>query len=90
MTKAELIDIVCSKSDALTKKQGAEIVEAFFESIRESVRKDTKFSAPGFGTFTVRERKARTGINPRTKEPIKIPASKTVGFKPAKAFKESL
>lgn len=90
MTKAELIEIVCNTNDQLTKKQGGEIVEAVFESIRVSVRKDEKFSAPGFGTFTVRNRKARTGINPRTKEPIQIPASKTVGFKPAKAFKESL
>jgi len=45
---------------------------------------------PGFGTFTVRSRKARTGRNPKTNEPLKIKASKTVGFKPAPTLKASL
>jgi DNA-binding protein HU-beta len=90
MTKAELIDLICNKNDAITKKAGAELVDTIFDTLQTAIRKDEKFSYPGFGTFTVRTRKARTGIDPRTKAPIQIPASRTVGFKPAKAFKETL
>lgn len=90
MTKAELVDLICSKHNSLTKKAGAEIVDDIFNGVKTSVLKDGKFAAPGFGTFSVRQRKARTGVNPRTKEPMQIPASTTVGFKPAKAFRESL
>jgi DNA-binding protein HU-beta len=74
----------------MSKKVGAEIVDAIFGSIEETIRGTEKFAYPGFGTFTVRNRKARKGIDPRTKQPIQIPASRTVGFKPAKAFKDSL
>lgn len=90
MTKTELIDMVVSKSEGLTKKAGAEIVDAIFDSLQSTIRKEKKFTYPGFGTFVVRQRKARTGRDPRTGQEIKIAASKTVGFKPAKAFKESL
>lgn len=90
MTKAELIDLVCQKQPGLTKKAGADIVETVFNSVQETIKSDEKFTFPGFGTFTVRHRKARSGTDPRTKQTIQIPASKTVGFKPAKAFKESL
>ena len=90
MTKADIIDIVCNKNDGLTKKASAEIVDTIFSSLQDSIRADQKFSYPGFGTFTIRSRKAREGIDPRTKARIQIAASKTVGFKPAKAFKESL
>ena len=90
MTKADIIDIVCSKNTALTKKASAEIVDTIFSTLQDSIRQDEKFSYPGFGTFTIRSRKAREGIDPRTKARIQIAASKTVGFKPAKAFKESL
>jgi DNA-binding protein HU-beta len=90
MTKAELIDLICNKNESITKKAGAELVDTIFDSLQTAIRKDEKFSYPGFGTFTVRTRKARTGIDPRTKAPIQIPASRTVGFKPAKAFKETL
>ncbi len=91
MTKAELIDAVKAKGpEGLTKKDTAAIVEAVFETLRGAITKDGRFSYPGFGTFTVKSRKARDGRNPRTGEPIKIPASKTVGFKPAPAFKDAL
>lgn len=90
MTKTELIDMVVSKSEGLTKKAGAEIVDAIFDSLANTIRKEKKFTYPGFGTFVVRQRKARTGRDPRTGQEIKIAASKTVGFKPAKSLKESL
>lgn len=91
MTKAELIDAVKGQGpDGLTKKDTAAIVEAVFETLRGAITKDGRFSYPGFGTFTVKSRKARDGRNPRTGAPIQIPASKTVGFKPAPAFKDAL
>jgi DNA-binding protein HU-beta len=90
MTKNDLVDLICTKNDQLTKKAGAEILDALFDALASSIKKEEKFTYPGFGTFVVRQRKARDGIDPRTREKIKIPASKTVGFKPAKAFKDQL
>jgi DNA-binding protein HU-beta len=91
MTKAELIDAVKARGpEGLTKKDTTAIVEAVFDTLRGAITKEGRFSYPGFGTFTVKSRKARDGRNPRTGSPIKIPASKTVGFKPAPAFKDAL
>ncbi|MBN1946479.1 MAG: HU family DNA-binding protein [Bradymonadales bacterium] len=91
MTKAELIDAVkAAGPDKMTKKDTAAIVEAVFDTLRGAITKDGRFSYPGFGTFTVKHRKARDGRNPRTGAPIQIPESKTVSFKPAPAFREAL
>lgn len=91
MTKADLIDAVASQSDgSLTKKAAGELVEAVFTAVASSVKKNGKFAYPGFGTFTVRARKARIGRNPQTGASIKIKASKTVAFKPSLALKKSL
>ncbi len=61
-----------------------------FEEIAKAIKKEKRFQMPGFGTFSVKTRKARTGRNPKTGEEIKIKASKTVGFKPAPTLKEKL
>ncbi len=90
MTKQELVDFVCKNQSGLTKKTGAEIIDAVFDAMQHSIKKDEKFAYPGFGTFVVRSRKARTGRDPRTGSEIKIKASRTVGFKPARAFKDQL
>ncbi len=90
MTKAELIEIVHGKTEGKNKKETTEIVDAVFEALAEAIRASERFSYPGFGTFTVKERAARDGRNPRTGDSIKIPASKTVSFKPAPKFKDSL
>ena len=90
MTKQELIDWVCKQQKNVTKKAATEITEAVFAAMQHSIKASEKFSYPGFGTFQLRSRKARTGRDPRTGEAIKIKASKTVGFRPAKRFKESL
>ncbi len=89
MTKSELIEAICEKND-LSKKAGGEIVDSLFATLQETIMAEGKFAYPGFGTFTVRTRKARTGIDPRTRQQIQIKESRTVGFKPAKAFKEKL
>jgi DNA-binding protein HU-beta len=89
MTKADLIDAVHAKADGLSKKAVGELVDATFESLADAV-KTGRFSYPGFGTFTVKETKARKGRNPQTKKEITIPASKKVSFKAAPKFKDSL
>ena len=89
MTKADLVAAVAEK-EGLSKKQTEEVLDAAVEGIKKAVRKDGEFRYPGFGTFKMKKRNARTGINPQTKQKIKIKASKTVGFKPAASFKESL
>ncbi len=88
MTKAELVHVVAGKG--LTKKASAELVDALFDTIGKAIKKEKRFSYPGFGTWTVRERKPRMGRNPQTGEAIKIKASKTVGFKPSKELKKGL
>lgn len=91
MTKAELIQKIQEEKGALlSKKHVAGIVDAVFDEIAKSVRKEKRFSYPGFGTFTVKKRKGRTGRNPQTGAEIKIAPSKTVGFKPAPELKKSL
>jgi len=90
MTKAELIDKVAEiAGDAASKKAVAEIVDATFEALGDGIR-EGRFSYPGFGTFTVKERAAREGRNPKTGDKIQIAASKTIGFKPAPKLKDSL
>ena len=88
MTKAELIDTIRNaKGVELTKKDTEATVDALFTALSEAIKKDGRFSYPGFGTFVVRERKARKGRNPKTGEEMTIPASKTVAFKPAPKLK---
>ncbi len=91
MTKADLIEEVRNaKGVDLTKKETEAVVSAVFEAIRGAIKKDKRFSFPGFGTFSVRQRKPRKGRNPRTGAQITIKASKTVGFKPAPKLKSVL
>lgn len=91
MTKQELIEAVHAKAGGeLTRKATGEVVEAVFDAVKASIKDDGKFYMPEFGTFQLKERAARTGRNPRTKKPIKIEATKTVGFKAATALKGSL
>lgn len=89
MTKSQIIDAVAAKTD--WKKKDAEVaVTAVFEAMTEALAKGEKVQVVGFGSFEVKSRKARTGINPRTKKAIKIDASKTLSFKAGKAMKELL
>ena len=89
MTEAELITAVAEKTD-LTKKDSEKAVSAVFETITETLKKGDKVSLVGFGTFEVKERAAKEGINPRTKEKMPIPASKRPAFKAGKALKDAV
>lgn len=92
MTKAELVDAVAKKvdDDKLTKKLAESTVKAVIETITETLAKGESIQLVGFGTFEVRERAARKGINPRTKKPIKIAATKVPAFKAGRALKDAV
>ncbi len=89
MNKVELVASVVEKT-GLAKKDAEKAVTAVLDAVKEAVAKGDKVQLFGFGTFEVRARAARTGLNPKTKETIKIPASKAPAFKAAKAFKDAV
>ncbi len=80
MNKSELISAIAEKS-GLSKVDSKKALDATLEAISEELKSDGKVVLVGFGTFSVYERSARKGINPRTKQPIDIPAKKTAKFK---------
>lgn len=91
MNKAELVASVQKSLGEDTSKAAAErAVDAVIDAIEKGIKKDKAVTLIGFGTFSIAKRNARTGINPKTKEKIKIKASKTVKFKPGAALKASL
>ena len=91
MNKADLIEAVQEELGTDCSKAHAErAVNSVLSSIGAGLEKDSTVQLVGFGSFIVRERKARTGLNPQTKQPIDIPASNTVGFRPGAKLKESL
>jgi DNA-binding protein HU-beta len=89
MTKADLINSV-AKAAKISKRAAGDAVNASFEGLARAIKREKRFQVPGFGTFTVRSRKARMGRNPQTGAAINIKASRTVGFKPAPALKKGL
>ncbi len=89
MNKKELVEAVAAKTGS-TKKDAAECLNAVVELITAELKEGHSVELAGFGKFEVKKRKARTGINPATKEQIKIKASKAPAFKAAKALKEAV
>ena len=89
MNKAELSAAVAEKIGA-SKKVSEQAVNAVFEAITESLVKGDKVQLVGFGSFEIKERAARVGRNPRTKEEIAIPASRVASFKVGKALKDAV
>ena len=89
MNKSELIDKVAESAD-LNKASAARAVEAVFNGIAEALRNGDTVSLVGFGTFSVGNRAARSGRNPRTGETITIAASKSPKFKAGKGLKDAL
>ena len=87
MNKTELVAAVAEKS-GVTKKDAERVINAAFETITAELQKGEKVQISGFGIFEVKAREARVGRNPRTKEAIKIPASKAPAFKASKALKD--
>ncbi len=89
MNKTELVDAVAVSAD-LSRASAARAVDAVTDAIVAALKKNEVVTLSGFGTFTVRERAARIGRNPRTGNAINIEASKSLGFKPGKALKDAL
>lgn len=89
MNKTELINAVAEKAE-LSKKDAEAAVSAMIEAMTESLVEGEKVQLVGFGAFEVKARAERVGRNPKTKEVIKIPASKTPVFKAGKALKEAV
>jgi integration host factor subunit beta len=87
MTKADLIDEV-SRLAELTRKDSEVIVETIFDSVVRSLRAGDKIEIRGFGSFRTRQRKPRTGRNPKTGEKVEVPAKKIPFFKPSKELKD--
>jgi DNA-binding protein HU-beta len=89
MTKAQLVESVAAQT-RMTKKSAAEMMDIVFNTIGEAVKQDARFSWPGFGTWSIRTRKARHIRNPQTNEIMKLKEMTTIGFRPAKELKETL
>ena len=89
MNKAELIDAIAAEAD-LSKADAGRALDAFIDNVTKALKKGDTVSLIGFGTFSVKERAARTGRNPATGETIQIKASKTPSFKADKAFKDAI
>lgn len=88
MNKAELIEAVAKVTD--TKAAAAEAVNAVFDNIAKALKKGDTVTLVGFGTFSVKKRKARIGRNPQTGKEIKIAAKKVPAFKPGKELKDTV
>ena len=89
MNKAELVAAVAEKA-GLSKKDSEKAINAAFDSITAALVGGEKVQLVGFGAFEVKERNARVGRNPKTKETIEIPASRVASFKVGKALKDAV
>lgn len=89
MNKSELIESVAERGD-LTKAAAARAVDSVIEAVTDALKRGDQVTIVGFGTFSVRDRAARTGRNPQTGEEIKIKASKNPSFKAGKSLKDAV
>ncbi len=89
MNKSELVTAIASRAK-LTKAAAGRALDAFLDVVEGELRNGEKVSLVGFGTFQVVKRKARTGVDPRTRQKIKIKAKKVVKFKPGKRLAEAV
>lgn len=89
MNKKELVAAMAEKT-GLSKKDAESALKAFIDTVTDELKADGKVQLVGFGTFEVAQRAAREGINPLTKQPMKIAASKAPKFKAGKGLKDTL
>lgn len=89
MNKTEMIDAIATAAD-LPKAAAGRALDAVLDSVAQALKAGDQVTLVGFGTFSVKERAARTGRNPKTGEAIEIKASKQPAFKPGKALKDAL
>lgn len=89
MNKSELIEAIAASAD-IPKAAAARALDAMTDAVAESLKQGDNVSLVGFGTFSVKDRAARTGRNPQTGEPIQISAAKVPSFKAGKALKDAV
>ncbi|KXS39110.1 MAG: DNA-binding protein HU-beta [Halomonadaceae bacterium T82-2] len=89
MNKSELIEAIAASAD-IPKAAAGRALDAMIDTVTDSLKKGDSVALVGFGTFTVKERAARTGRNPQTGQPIEINAAKVPSFKAGKALKDSV
>lgn len=89
ISTSQLVDHVAQKT-GMTKADAKRAVSAIFDTMTERLQAGDRIQLSGFGSFEVRDRAARTGTNPRTREKVEIPASKAVGFRPASSLREKV
>ncbi len=89
MSKTELVELVAAETE-LSKAAAARAVDAVFNAVTTGLKKEGKVTLVGFGTFSAKKRAAREGINPLTKEPLKIPAKTVASFKAGSKLKDAL
>ncbi|MDZ8028031.1 MAG: HU family DNA-binding protein [Nostoc sp. SerVER01] len=89
MNKGELVDAVAAKAN-VTKKQADEVINAFLSVVTEAVANGDKVTLVGFGSFERRDRSQREGRNPKTNEPMTIPATKVPAFSAGKQFRQKV
>ena len=89
MNKGQLVDRM-AKSAGIFKTAADKALNGFMEAVTDALNAGEKVTLVGFGTFSVTERKARTGRNPRTGKPMEIPAKKVVKFRPGTKLSESI
>ena len=90
LTKAGITEAVHSTTEGLSKREATEVVEIFFEIIKETLERGNKIKIAGFGNFVVRDKKARIGRNPQTGEQIEIAARRVLTFKTSDLLKQRL
>ncbi|MEK6700180.1 MAG: integration host factor subunit beta [Nitrospirota bacterium] len=88
MTKAELVDKIAEKKPGLTRKQVEVVVNTVLDSIKDALSRDDKVEIRGFGSFRIRERRAKEGRNPKTGETVSVPPKKVPFFKAGKELRE--
>jgi len=89
MNKAELVDMLASKT-GMTKKAASDALDTILDAVVSALKSGDKVTITGFGTFEVRQRKARTGRNPQTGESITIPARRVAAFRAGKGLKDAV
>lgn len=89
MNKSQLIDKIAAGAD-ISKAAAGRALDSMIDAVTEALKKDDQVALVGFGTFSVRERSARTGRNPQTGETIQIAAAKVPSFKAGKALKDAI
>jgi len=87
LNKSDVIERVAGVAE-VGKQQAERVLDAFFDTVRGAVRSGDRVGWPGFGSFSATQRTARTGRNPQTGEPVKIPASRAVKFSAGSALKD--